>query len=245
MRSVVVDYIQRKYKAFPEFLWKRYPEYAVFRHADNKKWFALVARVSRKTLGLGDGDEVDIINIKVDDLIFRDILISQDGIIPGYHMNKQHWVTVLLDGTVPEQQVMGLIDGSFLATASARKKNMNRPSKDWIIPANPKYYDIVHAFDNADVIDWKQGNGIRKGDIVFMYVGAPVSAIMYKCKVIETDIPYDYQDDDLTITALMKIKLLKRYKPDKFTFDVLKDEYDIYAIRGPRGITHSLKEALK
>lgn len=78
-----------------------------------------------------------------------------------------------------------------------------------------------------------------------MYVGAPVSAILYKCKVTETDIPYRYSDEKLTIKALMKIKLQKRYKPDKFTFDVLKEEYGIYAIRGPRGIPNSLSEALK
>ena len=56
---------------------------------------------------------------------------------------------------------------------------------------------------------------------------------------------YHYEDENLTIKALMKIKLLKRYQPDKFTFDVLKDEYGIFAIRGPRGITNSLSEALK
>ena len=78
-----------------------------------------------------------------------------------------------------------------------------------------------------------------------MYVGSPVSAILYKCKVTKTDIPYSYKDENLTIKALMKIKLLKRYKPDKFTFDVFKDEYGIYAIRGPRGITNSLSAALK
>ena len=87
-------------------------------------------------------------------------------------------------------------------------------SGDRIIPANPKYYDIVHAFDDTDEIDWKQGAGIKTGDTVFMYVASPVSAILYKCKVTETDIPYKYEDGNLTISALMKIKLLKRYKPD-------------------------------
>lgn len=77
-----------------------------------------------------------------------------------------------------------------------------------------------------------------------MYVASPVSAILYKCKVMETDIPYKYADENLTISALMKIKLLKRYKPEKFTFDILKDEYGIYAIRGPRGIPNSLSAAL-
>ena len=78
-----------------------------------------------------------------------------------------------------------------------------------------------------------------------MYVGAPVSAVLYKCKVTETNIPYQYQDKNLTISALMKIRLLKRYAPEQFTFEVLKSEYGIYAIRGPRGVPNSLSSALK
>ncbi len=49
----------------------------------------------------------------------------------------------------------------------------------------------------------------------------------------------------LTVKELMKIKLMKRYNPDRFTFDVLKAEYGIYAVRGPRGIPNSLSAALK
>ena len=244
MKDIVFAYIKRKYKTSPEYLWKKFPEYAVFRYSDNNKWFALQAGVPGEKLGLGGGDLIDVVNVKVDDLFFRDTLIQQDGILPAYHMNKQNWVTVLLDGTVSEKQVLDLIDASFLATASAKKKQKIRPPKEWIIPSNPKYYDIIHAFDDTDEIDWKHGSGIKVGDTVYMYVGSPVSAILYKCKVTETDIPYSYQDENLTIKALMKIKLLKRYKPDKFTFDVLKDEYGIYAIRGPRGITNSLSAAL-
>jgi hypothetical protein len=68
---------------------------------------------------------------------------------------------------------------------------------------------------------------------------------MYKCKVLETDIPYNHANKYITIKALMKIKLLKRYSPDRFTFDALKAEYGIYAVRGPRGIPNSLSAALK
>lgn len=78
-----------------------------------------------------------------------------------------------------------------------------------------------------------------------MYVGAPVSAVMYKCKVLETGMPYEHENKYITIKALMKIKLQKRYDPEKFTFDVLKAEYGIYAVRGPRGIPNSLNAALK
>ena len=94
------------------------------------------------------------------------------------------------------------------------------------------------------MIDWKQGSGIKTGDTVFLYVAAPVSAILYQCRVMETDIPYRYQDKNLTISMLMKIKLLKRYDSGKFTFDRLKKEFGIYAVRGPRGIPNSLKYEL-
>ncbi len=261
MKDAVFAYIKKKYKVLPEYPWKRYPDNAVFRHGDNNKWFALVMEVTGDKLGMSTTDYIPVINLKADDLFHKDMLIRQGanhpvddcsaptgaerrGIIPAYHMNKQQWITVFLDGSVKEELVFDLIDASFMATASAKKKQKIRPPKEWIIPANPKYYDIEHAFDDSDEIDWKQGSGIKTGDTVFMYVAAPVSAILYKCKVTETDIPYKYSDENLTIKALMKIKLLKRYKPDKFTFDVLKDEYGIFAIRGPRGVTNSLSAAL-
>lgn len=243
-RQSVFDYIRKKYRTSPEYPWRRFPDYAVFRHTDNQKWFALSAGVEGSKIGV-DADYVDVINLKIDDLLYRDMLIREDGILPGYHMNKLHWISVLLDGTVPKERVFELIDMSYLATASAKKKEKLRPPKEWIIPSNPKYYDIVHAFDEQKEINWKQGAGIRKGDTVFLYVGAPVSAVLYKCKVTETDIPYEYQDRNLKIRALMKIRLQKRYAPEKFTFEVLKKEYGIYAVRGPRGIPNSLSAALK
>ena len=196
-------------------------------------------------VGVPGADYVDVINLKVDDMFFRDMIIQEDGIMPAYHMNKLHWITVRLDGTVPEERVFDLIGMSFMATASAKKKEKLRPPKEWVIPSNPKYFDIIHAFDHADEINWKQGSGIKVGDTVFMYVGAPVSAILYKCKVTETGIPYHGHHKEINIKALMKIRLQKRYSTDKFTFDVLKKEYGIYAVRGPRGVPNSLSAALK
>lgn len=244
-RKSFISYIKRKYDVEPDYPWRKYETNAVFRHRDNNKWFALVMNVRCDKLGITGDGTVDVVNLKVDDPIFRDMIIQQKGIMPAYHMNKLNWISVLLDGTVSDDQVCDLVDMSFVATASVRKKEKIRGPKEWIIPANPKFYDIIHAFDDAEEINWKQGKGIRVGDTVFMYVGAPVSAIMYRCKVTKTDIPYQYEDDNLTITALMHIKLLDRYDPDQFTFDRLKEEHGIYAVRGPRGIPHSLSEALK
>lgn len=245
MKALVFDYIKKKYGVSPEYPWSKYDANAVFRHNDNSKWFALVMEVGKDKLGLSGKESVDVINLKIDDPYFHDVLVQEDGIMPAYHMNKFHWISVLLDGTVPQERVCDLIDLSFAATASAKKKKKIRPPKEWLIPANPKFYDILHAFDGADEIEWKQGSGIKAGDTVFLYVAAPVSAILFRCKVTETDIPYDYADRNLTIHGLMKVKLQKRYRPDRFTFDVLKEEYGIFAVRGPRGIPNSLSAALK
>ena len=73
----------------------------------------------------------------------------------------------------------------------------------------------------------------------------PVSAVLFRCVVTETDIPFHYDDGHVRLTSLMKIKLQKRYGPDRFTFKILNDEYGIFAVRGPRGVPHSLSEALK
>lgn len=249
MREAVLAYIKKKYKTSPEYPWAKYDDNAVFRHGDNKKWFALVMRVERARLGQTEsgfsGSYADVINLKIDDRMFRDVLLREEGILPAYHMNKEHWLTVLLDGTVEEDRVFELIDISFAATASKKKKEKIRPAKEWIFPANPRFYDVAGAFEKEDVIEWKQSGGVKKGDTVFLYVAAPVSAILYRCKVTETDIPCDYQDKNLSISTLMKIKLLQKYAPDRFSFEKLKSEYGIYAVRGPRGVPYGLSHALK
>ena len=245
LRQAVFDYVKKKYKVSPEFPWRRSPSGAVLRHSDNRKWFALVMEAPAHGVGLAGDGIVDVINLKTDDLFLRDMLIKEDGITPAWHMNKLHWISVRLDGSVPAEKVFELIDLSFRATASAKKKAAFRPAKEWVIPANPKYFDIVHAFDHETEIDWKQGAGIVKSDTVFMYVGLPVSAILYQCVVTKTGIPYAFENKNLTIKALMRIRLVRRYAPDQFTFDRLKSEYGIYAVRGPRGIPNSLSCALK
>ena len=243
MRQKFIDYIREQYGVEEEYPWSRYDDNCIWRHSDNGKWFALMMDVRRDKLGLEGKDRVTVMNLKIDDMILRDMVLARDGIMPAYHMNKLHWITVLLDGTVPEDDIRELIEVSYRATAPKRRVK-DRPAKEWIVPANPKYYDVEGAFEANDEIEWKQGSGINVGDTVYIYVASPVSAIRYRCKVLETDIPYDYSDSNLTIKALMKIRLLKRYDPDEFTFETLREEYGVNAIRGPRGVPYSLSEAL-
>ena len=245
MREDVFGYVQKKYKAKPEYLWARFPGYAVFRHSDNQKWFAIVMNISYDKIDRNKSGTVDILNVKLDDILLRDLILQQKGCYIGYHISRGNWISIVLDGTVTLDEITHLIDVSYNATASKKTRQKTRPPKEWLIPSNPNYYDIVHAFDDTDIIDWKQGKGIKKDDTVFLYVGSPVSAILYQCKVTDVDIPFDYRSPELTITKLMKIKLIKRYKPEQFTFERLKNEFGIFAVRGPRGVPNSLSTALK
>ena len=245
LREDVLRYAKGKYKTEPEHLWRRFPHYAVLRHEDNRKWYGLIMDVPRENLGLHGEGRVDILNVKLADTAYADMLIHQNGYFKGYHISRGNWVSVLLDGTVPMKDIQSLLAESYTVTSKKYRKPKERPPKEWLVPANPKHYDVIHAFDNKAEIDWKQGRGIIAGDTVYLYATAPVSAILFKCSVTKTDIPFDYAEKGLTITALMKIKLLKRYKPDEFPFALLKGEYGIYAVRGPRGIPHSLSEMLK
>ena len=123
----VVKYIKTEYGVEPEFLWsEKYPSYCVFRHGDNRKWFALVATISAKSLGV-DGDNiqddekshddiVEIINLKFDKNQTYDFAETSDHIFPAYHMNKNNWITVVLDGGLSDEIIFELIRKSYLLT---------------------------------------------------------------------------------------------------------------------------------
>ncbi len=113
--NVVTEYIKSEYGVKPEFLWpERYPSYAVFRHDDNRKWFALVGNVSGKSLGLEDDKEVEFINLKFDKNETYDFAETNDHVFPAYHMNKNNWITIVLDGGLSDELVFALIRKSYL-----------------------------------------------------------------------------------------------------------------------------------
>ncbi len=226
-----------KYKDSPEFLWKKFMGDGIFRNPKSKKWYGIIMIINKSKLEEGASGEVEVLNVKLNaDMVEK--LLREKGFYESYHMKKSDWITILLDDTVSDEKIMQLIDISYLNTSTR-----NDAVREWIIPANPRYYDVVHAFDDVDTIIWKQSNNILVGDIVYLYVGDPYSAILFKCSVVEVDIPYVFKNKDVSMTKVMKIKLLKRYNENDFTFKKLND-YGIKAVRGPRGLSKELSKAL-
>jgi len=121
-REDIYNYVQTRYNSKIEYLWARFPRYAVFRHNDNNKWYGIIMNVSYQKLGINKDGEVDILNVKLDDWLLRDLLVKREGILPGYHISRGDWISILLDGTIKVEQIYELIDEGFKATASKTKK---------------------------------------------------------------------------------------------------------------------------
>ncbi len=227
----ITSLIKNEYNDVPEFLWDNEP-HGVFRNPNNLKWYGIIMNVKRNKIEVGDS-EVEVLNVKLDKEKIKELL-TKKGFYKAYHMNKENWITIILDDTLKDKEIMSYIKESHDFTVQVN---------EWLIPANPNYYDVINCFNDADTIIWKQSNNINVNDIVYLYVGAPYSSIFYKCQVIETNIPYQYKDENLIISKVMKIKLLKKFKEDEYSFSFLK-KYGVNAIRGPRSIPKDLSKII-
>lgn len=121
-RADIFRYVKEKYGTNPEYPWDKSPNNAVLRHSDNRKWYALVLDISKSKLGFDNENIVDILNIKSDPMLIGSLL-EKAGFFPAYHMNKEKWITILLDGTVLKEEIFNLIDLSFELTMKKTKKS--------------------------------------------------------------------------------------------------------------------------
>lgn len=244
-RSDILQFASEQYQTEPEYPWRTAPDYAVLRRSDNKKWYGLIMNVPRCRLGLSGEEMIDILDIKCDPILAGSLRLS-NGFFPAYHMNHENWITILLDGTVTKEQIFSLLELSYELTANKRRKRKASSCfrKNWIVPANPKYYDLDKGFAESETIIWKQSSNISVGDTVYLYVAAPISAILYRCQALEVGIPYDYDDGKVHMSHVMRLKPLKQYAPDAFPLDKLK-EHGVFSVRGPRYVPNSLLRELE
>lgn len=117
----IFEYVQKQYGTVPEYLWSKSPDSVVLRHK-NGKWYAVFMTVEKSKLGLEGNDLVDIMDVKCDPEM-SSMIIQTYGFLPGYHMNKQHWITILLDGSVSEAKTLDFLDMSYdLIDGAGRKE---------------------------------------------------------------------------------------------------------------------------
>lgn len=225
--------ICQKYHMKCSFPFTKYPHIGAYYHPQNQKWFGLVQCVDRTVFQKEQG-ECEILNLKADQTEMEEQLKRQ-GIYPGYHMSKKAWISVILDETFADDEIMKLVEESFQLTLGGSARN---GIKKWIIPANPAYFDLDHAFRQTDEIHWKQTAKMMVGDMVYIYYGAPYSEIRYLCRVTAVNIPADYHGK-VTIKKMMKIKKLYRYEGGQINRKVLK-KYGIVSVRGQRYIPEDL-----
>ena len=119
-----LSYCLNTYGTSPDYPFDEDFETAVLRHADNRKWYALVMRVSRRKFGFDSDEVIDVVNLKLPTEMFGSFGAA-DGVYPAYHMNKLHWISVILND-VTDETVRFLVDVSFDATKTKSKRNKRK-----------------------------------------------------------------------------------------------------------------------
>ena len=120
-RQELTDYIFDAFSVEPDYHFPRDDVTCVFRHTDNRKWFGIMMKIPYRTLGMNRDGETDIVNIKCDPVLMGS-LRGKPGFRPAYHMNKDKWITILLDGSAGREEVTALVDMSFRMTETKLRK---------------------------------------------------------------------------------------------------------------------------
>lgn len=111
-RNDIFQYVKGRYGTEPDYPWLKFPSYAVLRHAGSAKWYAALLTIPKSKLGLASDAPADILNLKCDPLCIGSLL-DGERFFPAYHMNREHWVSVLLEGDAPQEEIFRLIALSY------------------------------------------------------------------------------------------------------------------------------------
>ena len=108
----IIKYIKEKYNDDLEYLWKKFPENAVWRNKINNKWYGALLVLSERKLEIASDRIIDIIDLRYQKDKIKEI-IDHEKVFAVYHMNKDSWITIRLDGSVNIQEIYKLIDNSY------------------------------------------------------------------------------------------------------------------------------------
>lgn len=118
--KAIIAYVQQTYQCQLEHLWPETPENSVWRRKDNSKWFGALLTVAKNKLGCAESDMVEIIDLHAAPEQVA-AYITRKHYYPGWHMNKKHWYTIILDNSLPTEEICKRIDESFISVANTVK----------------------------------------------------------------------------------------------------------------------------
>ena len=119
-KQTFLDHCRTTYNTTADYPFDENFETAVLRHSNNHKWYTIVMRVSLRKFGFDSDEVIDVVNLKLPTEMFGSFGAA-DGVYPAYHMNKLHWISVLLPDA-PDDVVQFLVNVSFEATKAKRKR---------------------------------------------------------------------------------------------------------------------------
>lgn len=227
-----------------DYPFEKFPNIATYRVSG--KWYAMVLPLLADKLGqvpkVLQGQMVEVLTVRIAPNQLTHLL-QQRGVYPAYHMSKKTWISLLLDGTLADDQLWELVTKSRQLANPNGLANPDGPDY-WVIPANLSYYDIDAEFAaNPDIL-WTQKASIKAGDYVFIYITAPTRSIRYACQVLRSDIPNQGYRKNAKIKTLMSLRLLHCYEDGLISLDLMK-QYGVNAVRGPRRLSPQLVAFLK
>lgn len=114
-REEILIHAKEKYNTTPDYPFKSSPNYAILRHKEGRKWFAAIIDITEDKLGFKSDKLIDALLLKNDPMLIGSLRM-ETGIYAGYHMNKEHWITVHLGSNIKKERVFDLIEMSFNLT---------------------------------------------------------------------------------------------------------------------------------
>ena len=124
LKTLVLEEVKNVYSVEADYPFEDDLDTAVLRHSCSRKWFGIILSVSRRKLGFFDEEIINVLNLKCDPLLSGG-LIAESKVFPAYHMNKEKWISVPLDGSMPLSEIMPLVEISFMLTANKKRACRN------------------------------------------------------------------------------------------------------------------------
>ncbi len=237
----IAGQLGRLYGENPDFPFAKSPHYGVFRHPQNAKWYALVMVLRRGQLQQDCDrkqimERLEVMNLKVRPERLEELL-QRKGVYPAYHMNHKNWISVALDESLTDAELLSLI-GESRSLVAGRKAAAGAgiAPGSWLVPANASFFDVVEFFSSQKEVLWKQGAALQVGDYAYIYVTKPVGEVLFKCRVLENNLEYQYESRHVKIETAMRLEVLVSYPRGFCPLDKLMS-LGVKAVRSQRRLS--------